>query len=153
MALHLGEVAPGHLGYVRVRGVDELGHPRFQHLTQEEIERIVDLELKQVHLLLREQQMVLNVTERGHKYLAEKGYSKEYGARPLRRLIQSEVEDPLSEGLLAGLYKPGDIITADLAESGEGLVFQVTGHQETEEAVEEEQPNGQPESTMPLFGA
>ncbi len=125
----------------------------FQHLTQEEIERIVDLELKQVRSLLREQQITLDVTEEAHKYLAEKGYSKEYGARPLRRLIQSEVEDPLSEGLLAGLYKPGDIITAGLAESGEGLAFRVTGHQETEETVEEGQADGQPESTIPLFGA
>ncbi len=124
----------------------------FQRLTREEIQQIVDLELKQVRSLLQEQQMVLNVTEKAHEYLAEKGYSKEYGARPLRRLIQSEVEDPLSEGLLAGKYKPGDVIAADVMESGDRLEFRVTGHLDVPEDLPESS-EGQPESTLPLFRA
>ncbi len=124
----------------------------FQRLTREEIQQIVDLELKQVRSLLQEQQMVLNVTEKAHEYLAKKGYSKEYGARPLRRLIQSEVEDPLSEGLLAGKYKPGDVIAADVMESGDSLEFRVTGHLDVPERLPESQ-EGQPESTLPLFSA
>ena len=58
----------------------------------------------------------IRLTEEAQDWLAEHGYSTEYGARPLRRLIQQHVESPLSDALLAGKYRIGDIIVVDVAD-------------------------------------
>ncbi|GIV83961.1 MAG: ATPase [Candidatus Roseilinea sp.] len=74
----------------------------FRPLTKEQIGQIVTLELNKVQKRLGEHNIVLTVTDAAKSYLAEKGYDPDYGARPLRRVIQSEVEDVLSDGLLSG---------------------------------------------------
>ncbi len=82
----------------------------FRPLTQEEIKSIVDLELKKVSERLIEHAISIDLTEEARTWLAEKGYDPEYGARPLRRLIQNEVEDTLSDGILSGEYPMASII-------------------------------------------
>ena len=85
----------------------------FRALTREEIKQIVDLELHKVRERLIEHAITLDVTEGARGWLADKGYDPEYGARPLRRLIQNEVEDALSDGILSGKFKLASIVRAD----------------------------------------
>ena len=70
----------------------------FRSLTKEQIKEIVDLELNRVRVSLTEQNIKLEVTDEVKTLIAETGYDADYGARPLRRVIQDRVEDRLSEG-------------------------------------------------------
>ena len=88
----------------------------FKSLNKEEIKQIVELELNKLRKRLDEYQIKLEATDEARTFLAEKGYDPKFGARPLRRVIQRLVEDPLSEGLLMGEFKPGDTVLADLEE-------------------------------------
>jgi ATP-dependent Clp protease ATP-binding subunit ClpC len=82
-------------------------------LTRENLRQIVDLMLREVAARLREQGITLEVGEDVRTFLIDEGYSEEYGARPLRRAIQSHVDDALVDALLAGELQPG--LTARLA--------------------------------------
>jgi ATP-dependent Clp protease ATP-binding subunit ClpC len=93
----------------------------FRSLTKSEIVEIVDLELAKVQSRLGEHEIKLVVSDAAKNYLAETGYSTDYGARPLRRLIQNKVEDNVSETLLRNKMTPGSTIFVDLAE-GEVVV-------------------------------
>jgi ATP-dependent Clp protease ATP-binding subunit ClpC len=95
----------------------------FRHLTKEELTSIVDLELKRVYLQLSEHDIKLELTPDATLFLAEEGYDPEFGARPLRRVVMNHVEDKLSEGMLAGEFKPGDTVTAS-------VVFDEAGKQQ-----------------------
>jgi ATP-dependent Clp protease ATP-binding subunit ClpC len=86
----------------------------FHALTREHIVQIVDLMLKAVTKQVAERNIELELTPAARELLAEKGYDPDFGARPLRRVIQSLVEDPLSEELLAGKYRPGDKVVMDV---------------------------------------
>jgi len=93
----------------------------FHQLTTVEIRAIVTLLLKRVQGQLIEQEITLDVTEGALDLVAKKGYDKQYGARPLRRVIQNELDDKLAEGLLTGTYLPQSIVTV-MAE-GDNFVF------------------------------
>ncbi len=82
----------------------------FRALTKSEIKQIVDLEIDKVRERLIEHAITLDVVESAREWLAEQGYDPEFGARPLRRLIQNEVEDALSDGILSGKFKLAGII-------------------------------------------
>jgi len=86
----------------------------FRPLGPEQIARIVDLELAKVAERLAERDLRLEVSAAAREWLAREGYSPEYGARPLRRVIQTRVEDAISEALLAGDFGPGDTIYVDV---------------------------------------
>jgi ATP-dependent Clp protease ATP-binding subunit ClpC len=86
----------------------------FRPLGPEQIARIVDLELAKVAERLAERDLRLEVAAAAREWLAREGYSPEYGARPLRRVIQTRVEDAISEALLAGDFGPGDTIYVDV---------------------------------------
>jgi len=90
----------------------------FKALTREEIKQIVTLELDKIRERLDEHQIELKATDEAQDFLAQEGYSTEFGARHLRRVIQRLVEDPLSERLLSGEFQPGDVVVADV-EDGE----------------------------------
>ena len=94
----------------------------FHALNQDTLRQIVRLEVEKLRTRVRENGLDLEITATGQDWLAEHGYSEEYGARPLRRLIQQEVETPLSDALLSGEFQPGDVVTVDAGEAG--LVFQ-----------------------------
>ncbi len=85
----------------------------FHALTREQIGEIVDLELAKVAERLGEHQITLRATEEARLLLADLGYDPEMGARPLKRVIQSKVEDRLSDALLSGEFKDGDRILID----------------------------------------
>jgi ATP-dependent Clp protease ATP-binding subunit ClpC len=91
----------------------------FHALEQEHILKIVDLMLDQVQEEVKDQEMTMVVTEAAKAKLAEDGYDPHLGARPLRRLIQSKIEDKLSEEILSGKYVIGDRIILDVDDEGE----------------------------------
>ena len=91
----------------------------FRNLTKEQITEIVDLELNRVRVQLKEQEITLEATDEVKGYLADAGYDPDYGARPLRRVIQDKLEDRLSEGLLGGWIKPGDTVRVELDSEGQ----------------------------------
>jgi ATP-dependent Clp protease ATP-binding subunit ClpC len=87
----------------------------FRSLSKDQIKEIVDLELTRVTRQLAEQNIVLEASDEAKALIAEVGYDSDYGARPLRRVIQDRVEDRLSEGLLSGEFKPGDTVRVVVA--------------------------------------
>ncbi|MGC8878341.1 MAG: ATP-dependent Clp protease ATP-binding subunit [Anaerolineae bacterium] len=103
----------------------------FHALNREQIKQIVDLEINKILKRLEDKRMQLVMTEAARDYLAEKGYDPHFGARPLRRVIQNEVEDVLSEGLLSGQFRPGDTVQVD-ARDGQ-IVMETIAHQEIAE--------------------
>ena len=90
----------------------------FRSLTRREIRDIVELELEKVRERLLEHAMTLEITDEARSWLADHGYDPEFGARPLRRLIQNEVEDVLSDGILSGRFPLAGIVLADVDEDG-----------------------------------
>jgi ATP-dependent Clp protease ATP-binding subunit ClpC len=87
----------------------------FHALSQEQIQQIVDIQIRQVAERVQDQKLHLELTTAGRDLLAAEGYSRQYGARPLRRTIEQRVEDPLCEGLLSGQFKAGDTVLIDRA--------------------------------------
>jgi ATP-dependent Clp protease ATP-binding subunit ClpC len=91
----------------------------FRSLNKEDIQQIVSLELDKVSERLKDHQLVLTASEEALALLATQGYDTEFGARPLRRVIQQKVEDPLSDRVLAGEFVNGDAIKVDINDDGE----------------------------------
>jgi len=91
----------------------------FRSLTKDDIQQIVSLELSKVSERLKDHELVLTASEEALALLAVQGYDSEFGARPLRRVIQQKVEDPLSDRVLAGEFVNGDTIKVDVNEDGE----------------------------------
>jgi ATP-dependent Clp protease ATP-binding subunit ClpB len=93
----------------------------FHRLGPEHIEKIVGIQLEHLTQRLTERNITLQLTEEAMKYLAQKGYDPAYGARPLKRLIQREIENSLALKLLDGTFRDGDTIEVDV--DGDGLAF------------------------------
>jgi len=85
----------------------------FSPLTLAEVEQIVDLQMQGVAERMAESGIAIHLTEPARRWLAEKGYDPQFGARPLRRAIQRSVENPLSIQLLKGVFQPGDLVVID----------------------------------------
>jgi len=92
----------------------------FHPLQQDHILQIVDLMLNEIRKPLLEKALTLEVSQAAKEHLAEKGFDKQFGARPLRRVIQNEIEDALSDEVLAGTLQPGDTVVVDAADGDEG---------------------------------
>ena len=103
----------------------------FHPLNKENIRSIVDLMLKQVNKELEEKGIKLSVTDAAKDFLGKKGYDEAFGARPLRRVIQSLVEDRLSEDILRGRFLAEDTANIDLL--GEELVVYTQLEQQVKE--------------------
>jgi ATP-dependent Clp protease ATP-binding subunit ClpC len=88
----------------------------FRGLTNEDLKRIIDIELAKVCKRLAEKNLKLNLTDEAKQFLIEKGSNREYGARPLRRAIEQNLEDPLSEDLLRGNFNGKDQINVVVRE-------------------------------------
>ncbi len=95
----------------------------FTSLSREEIEQIVDLQASFLARRMAAQKMTLELTSSARKYLARIGYDPAFGARPLKRLIQKEIENPLALKILEGEFADGDHIQADYDPAGDRMVF------------------------------
>jgi ATP-dependent Clp protease ATP-binding subunit ClpC len=88
----------------------------FRALSRENIKEIVRLELDKVSLRIEEHAIVINTTPAALEKMAEMGYDPEFGARPLKRVIQQNIEDSLSDAMLAGEFEDGDTIIVDVVD-------------------------------------
>lgn len=93
----------------------------FNHLKKEDIRKIVDIQFQKLEQRLKERHLSILLDETAKDWLVERGYDEEFGARPLKRLFQQEVENPLAFKLLEGQYKEGDKII--VSAKGEHLIF------------------------------
>ena len=105
----------------------------FRSLNREDIQKIVRLELNKVAERLKEHDLALTASPEALAALAEQGYDAEFGARPLRRVIQQRVEDPLSDRLLSGEFHHGDSVQVTLIPDGE-IMLEHVSESEKEEA-------------------
>ncbi len=99
----------------------------FQALTEDDLAQIVELAVDALQRRLRDRRLTLAVTPDARAWLAERGYDPIFGARPLRRLIQSEVQDRLAMALLSGHVRDGDVVRVDMAADGSTLVLTSDG--------------------------
>ena len=95
----------------------------FHQLGREHFHRIVDIQLERVKKLLAERRITIEVTDEAKDLLAEKGYDPHYGARPLKRVIQRMLQDPLAMKILEGEFPEGSKVVADARVNGEALEF------------------------------
>jgi ATP-dependent Clp protease ATP-binding subunit ClpB len=126
-----GDVGPAGWGLVET---EVLGHLRahfrpeflnrvddvvvFRPLTRDDISRIVELQLDRLAELLAERKLRLEVTADARTFLAEQGYDPIYGARPLKRVIQAQIQNPLALHVLEGLFGEGDTVVVERGEDG-----------------------------------
>ncbi len=99
----------------------------FQSLTEDDLAQIVELAVDALQRRLRERRLTLAVTPDARAWLAERGYDPVFGARPLRRLIQSEIQDRLAMAILSGGVRDGDLVRVDVAADGSTLVLTSSG--------------------------
>src|SRR5579859_6929505 len=105
----------------------------FHSLTMEDLKRIVDIQLARVRRLLAERRLSLDISDAAKEFLAREGWDPTYGARPLKRAIQRQLQDPLALRILQGEFQEGQTIRVDF-----------DGHQLTFAPAEETQPEAEP---------
>ncbi|HWS06336.1 MAG TPA: ATP-dependent chaperone ClpB [Xanthobacteraceae bacterium] len=93
----------------------------FHRLKREHMGRIVDIQMQRLQKLLEDRKIALTLEPKGREWLADKGYDPAYGARPLKRVIQKSVQDPLAELILSGKIKDGEKVV--ISAGKQGLVF------------------------------
>jgi ATP-dependent Clp protease ATP-binding subunit ClpC len=96
----------------------------FNSLEKHDIDKIIDIEMEKLILRVKDLGYTLNVSEKAKDFIAEKGFDKQFGARPLKRAIQKYVEDALAEEIITSKIHEGDIIFMDLA--NEALELNIT---------------------------
>ena len=99
----------------------------FQALTEDDLAQIVELAVFALQRRLKDRRLTLAVTPDARAWLAERGYDPAFGARPLRRLIQSEIQDRLAMAILSGGVHDGDLVRVDVAADGSSLVLTSSG--------------------------
>jgi ATP-dependent Clp protease ATP-binding subunit ClpC len=99
----------------------------FNHLTEENIFSIIDILMKGVTKRLHNLGLMLELTEEAKKFISEKGFDSQFGARPLHRAIQKYLEDPLAEEILNMNIKTGDVLVAYLDKENAKITFEIKG--------------------------
>ncbi len=94
----------------------------FHRLKRSEMTRIVDIQLDRLKKLLADRKITIQLDDKAREWLGDKGYDPAYGARPLKRVIQKYVQDPLAEQVLAGKIHDGE--TVKISAGKDGLVIQ-----------------------------
>jgi ATP-dependent Clp protease ATP-binding subunit ClpB len=107
----------------------------FLPLTKDEVKQILKLLLKDVRKMLDKQNLKIMLSDSAIDLLADIGYEPQFGARPMKRVLQKEVINPLSKKLIAGSFNSGDLIMVDT--NKEGLTFKIKkgSQEEIEEPV------------------
>ena len=125
----------------------------FDSLTRENVCDIVSLLMEEIAQRVDELGIHVEMTETARKYLADIGYHAEYGARPLRRLLQKRVENELSKRLLRGEYRTGDEVLIDVSSTEDGAEGKLTFTRKDPEPIAVEWSTGKPAESNPDFDA
>jgi len=123
-------VVRGHFRPEFLNRLDEI--VLFHRLKRTEMGAIVEIQLKRLERLLEDRKIVLKLDDSAKAWLADKGYDPVYGARPLKRVIQRQVQDPLAEKILAGEIRDG--VTVEITAGSDRLLFTSVGEAEAEAA-------------------
>ncbi|HEY9306525.1 MAG TPA: AAA family ATPase [Microbacterium sp.] len=110
----------------------------FSALSEDDLAQIVELAVFALQRRLKDRRLSLAVTPDARAWLAERGYDPVFGARPLRRLIQSEIQDRLAMALLSGGVRDGDVVRVDVAADGSSLVLTSDGPAVAEPTADDE---------------
>jgi len=110
----------------------------FRSLTREHMNQIIDIVVSEMLKKVSDRQIAINLTDSAKDFIAEKGFDPVYGARPLKRVIQKNIEDPIAEHILRGQFTDGSQIRVD--KSGEGLEFIEAGRKVVEKAEYKPKP-------------
>jgi len=97
----------------------------FNPLEREDIHRIIDIELRKLFARIKDIGYDLKLSEKAKDYIADKGFDKQYGARPLKRAIQKYIEDALAEEIVNSKLDEGDTILMDFDEKKEELTIKI----------------------------
>jgi ATP-dependent Clp protease ATP-binding subunit ClpC len=108
----------------------------FNSLSEDNIFEIIDILMKSVTIRLNNLGLKLELAEEAKKFISEKGYDSQFGARPLHRAIQKYLEDPLAEEILNMNVKSGDVLIASLDKENSKIVFRVKGTPATKKKSE-----------------
>src|SRR5205807_3197845 len=95
----------------------------FSRLDQSQLRRIVEIQLTTLRQRLAERRLRLRISDEALDLLAREGYDPTYGARPLKRLIQRRLQDPIAMAILEGRFREGDTVTVTVDADGENLVI------------------------------
>jgi len=106
----------------------------FNALEREDIHKIIDIELNKLYKRIKEIGYDLNLSEKAKDYIANKGFDKQYGARPLKRAIQKYIEDALAEEIVNSKLEEGDSIFMDLDEKNDELTIKIKKAEKSPEA-------------------
>ena len=98
----------------------------FNSLNQDHIFKIIEITLKDLHTRLQGMDYSLVLTKNAKKFVSEKGFDPQFGARPLHRAIQKYIEDPLAEFILNGNPSAGSILEASMNKDGDALVIKLS---------------------------
>ncbi|MRI55448.1 ATP-dependent chaperone ClpB, partial [Methylobacterium sp. DB1607] len=109
-------VVRGHFRPEFLNRVDEI--ILFHRLARSEMGAIVDIQLGRLAKLLEDRKITLDVDDEARTWLADKGYDPAYGARPLKRVIQKNVQDPLAEAILSGVIHDGETVPIRVGPAG-----------------------------------
>ncbi len=104
----------------------------FNALEREDIHKIIDIELAKLYGRIKDLGYDLRLSDKAKDYISEKGFDKEYGARPLKRAIQKYIEDALAEEIITSKLSEGDAIFMDLNEEGNELIIKIDKKETTE---------------------
>jgi ATP-dependent Clp protease ATP-binding subunit ClpA len=107
----------------------------FEPLTETELEQIVDLLVDDLLGRLTERGVTVQLSEAARKALVKEGYDPTYGARPLRRVVQRRIENPLARRVLSGEVSPGSTVDVDVTDAGEFTFVPVASPAERAESV------------------
>jgi ATP-dependent Clp protease ATP-binding subunit ClpB len=99
----------------------------FHPLSEADLAQIVELSIDRLQLRLADRRLTLGVTPEARAWLASRGYDPIYGARPLRRLMQHEIDDRLARAILSGGVRDGEAVRVDVAPDGDSLVLESIG--------------------------
>jgi ATP-dependent Clp protease ATP-binding subunit ClpB len=103
----------------------------FHRLKEEDLRQIVDIQLRRLARILSDKGLTVELTEEAKEFLAGRGWDPVYGARPLKRAIQTYLQNPLAVSLLEGKLGEGDHVLVDVARDGEELTFERAGEPAT----------------------
>ncbi|MBW3660888.1 MAG: ATP-dependent chaperone ClpB [Gemmatimonadetes bacterium] len=106
----------------------------FHRLTEEDLREIVEIQLRRLERILVGRGLSVELTDAAREFLAARGFDPVYGARPLKRVMQTHLQNPLAMALLEGTVSEGDHIVVDVAADGESLAFRSVGETEPVEA-------------------
>ena len=106
----------------------------FNPLSKEDIYNIIDIELEKLYKRLSDLGYEVELTEEAKNFIADKGFDKDYGARPLRRALQKYIEDPMAEEIINSEISEGDKLLIGLNEAKDGVQISVKGKSAQQES-------------------